>query len=96
LFQGAEVVNLTWTMALRLQLMPEALCTLCECSAPVRQQLQGELAALAAGLPLEGPLSPGQAGLVVLGSGFRVHYLLEQEHRLLRLTEVTAPTSPWG
>jgi len=80
-------------MALRLQLAPPALRTLDECPAPVRQQLQGELAALAAGLPLEGPLLPEEVGLVVLGSGFRVHYLLEQEHRLLRLTDVMAPAS---
>ncbi|NTX02661.1 hypothetical protein HUA74_06760 [Myxococcus sp. CA051A] len=80
-------------MALRLQLSPPALRTLDRCPAPVRQKLQGELAELAAGLPLEGPLLPEEVGLVVLGSGFRVHYLLEQEHRLLRLTDVMAPTS---
>ncbi|WP_338863059.1 hypothetical protein [Myxococcus stipitatus] len=80
-------------MALRLQLAPPALRTLARCPNPVRQRLQGELAALAAGLPLEGPLAPEQVGLVVLGSGFRVHYLLEEEHRLLRLTDVMAPVS---
>lgn len=93
LIRAPGVVTLSRTMALRLQLSPPALRTLDRCPAPVRQKLQGELAELAAGLPLEGPLLPEEVGLVVLGSGFRVHYLLEQEHRLLRLTDVMAPTS---
>ncbi|MCP3104758.1 hypothetical protein LZ198_38425 [Myxococcus sp. K15C18031901] len=80
-------------MALRLQLSPPALRTLDDCPAPVRQQLQAELAALAAGLRLDGPLAPEQAGLVVLTSGFQVRYRLEQEHGLLRLTDVMAPAA---
>jgi hypothetical protein len=78
-------------MALRLQLAPRALRTLCGCPTPVREQLQSELGALVAGLPLEGPLAPGRAGLVVLGSGFRVRYRLELDHRLLRLTHMQPP-----
>ncbi|WP_223757853.1 hypothetical protein [Myxococcus sp. RHSTA-1-4] len=78
-------------MALRLQLAPRALRTLCGCSSAVRVQVQYELGALAAGLPLEGPLVPERAGLVVLDSGFRVRYRLEPDHGLLRLTHVEAP-----
>lgn len=80
-------------MALRLQLAPRAVRTLCGCSAAVREQVQYELGALIAGLPLDGPLGPGQAGLVVLDCGFRVRYLLERDHGLLRLTHVQAPSA---
>lgn len=80
-------------MALRLQLAPRALRTLCGCSSSLRERLQCELGALAAGLPLEGRLDPGRAGLVVLDSGFRVRYRLELGHGLLRLTHVQAPSS---
>ena len=78
-------------MALRLQLEPRALRTLCGCPSAVREQLQSELGALAAGLPLDGPLVTGRAGLVVLDSGFRVRYHLELSHRLLRLTHMQPP-----
>ncbi|MFP2932584.1 hypothetical protein ACLESO_47045 [Pyxidicoccus sp. 3LG] len=78
-------------MALRLQLAPRAVRTLCGCPPPVREQLQCELGALAAGLPLDGPLVLGRAGLVVLDSGFRVRYHLDAGHGLLRLTHVQAP-----
>ncbi len=78
-------------MALRLQLAPRALRTLAGGPAAPREQLQYELGALAAGLPLEGPLVPGQAGLVVLSSGFRVRYWLEVGHGLVRLTHLLAP-----
>ncbi len=80
-------------MALRLQLAPRALRTLCGCSSAMRVRVQYELGALAAGLPLDGPLGPGSAGLVVLDSGFRVRYRLEPDHGLLRLTHVQAPQS---
>ncbi|GHG79205.1 hypothetical protein GCM10012319_30750 [Comamonas sp. KCTC 72670] len=85
------------TMALRLQLAPRALRTLADCSTPVRQKLQCELGALAAGLPLDGPLMPDQDGSVVLDSGFRVRYELDLGRGLLRLTHVAAPSSslPW-
>jgi hypothetical protein len=78
-------------MALRLQLAPRALRTLTGCPASVRERLQYELGALAAGLPLEGPPGPERAELVVLASGFRVRYWLELHHGLLRLTHVLAP-----
>jgi hypothetical protein len=78
-------------MALRLQLAPRALRTLCGCPSSVRERLQSELGALAAGLPLDAPLVSGCAGLVVLDSGFRVRYRLEQGHGLLRLTHMQPP-----
>jgi hypothetical protein len=78
-------------MALRLQLAPRALRTLCGCPSSMRERLQSELGALVAGLPLDGPLVPGGTGLVVLDSGFRVRYRLELAHRLLLLTHVAAP-----
>jgi hypothetical protein len=78
-------------MALRLQLAPRALRTLAGCPAAVRERLQYELGALAAGLPLEGPPGPERAGLVVLASGFRVRYWLELGHGLVRLTHLLAP-----
>ena len=80
-------------MALRLQLAPRALRTLCGCSSAMRERLQCELGALAAGLPLGAPLDPEHAGLVVLDSGFRVRYRLELGHGLLRLTHVQPPYS---
>lgn len=82
------------TMALRLQLAPRALRTLAGCSTPVREKLQCELGALAAGLPLDGPLVSDQGGLVVLDSGFRVRYQLDLGRGLLRLTHVAAPSLP--
>ncbi|MCP3139969.1 hypothetical protein [Pyxidicoccus xibeiensis] len=78
-------------MALRLQLAPRALRTLSGCPSSMREQVQCELGALAAGLPLDGPLVLGQSGLVVLDSGFRVRYHLDPGHGLLRLTHVQAP-----
>jgi hypothetical protein len=78
-------------MALRFQLAPRALRTLAGCPTAVREQLQYELGALAAGLPLEGPPGPERAELVVLASGFRVRYWLELRHGLLRLTHLLAP-----
>jgi hypothetical protein len=78
-------------MALRLQLAPRALRTLCGCPSSVRERLQCELGALVAGLPLDGPLVSERAGLVVLDSGFRVRYRLEPGHGLLRLTHMQAP-----
>ncbi len=82
------------TMALRLQLAPRALRTLAGCSTPVREKLQCELGALAAGLPLDGPLMQDHGGLVVLDSGFRVRYLLDLGRGLLRLTHLAAPVAP--
>ncbi|AEI64186.1 hypothetical protein LILAB_11375 [Corallococcus macrosporus] len=82
------------TMALRLQLAPRALRTLAGCPTPVREKLQCELGALAAGLPLDGPLRSDQGGLVVLDSGFRVRYQLDLGRGLLRLTHVAAPALP--
>jgi alkanesulfonate monooxygenase SsuD/methylene tetrahydromethanopterin reductase-like flavin-dependent oxidoreductase (luciferase family) len=79
-------------MALRLQLAPQALRILSGCPSTVRERLQAELGALAAGLPLDGPPVPGGAGLVVLDSGFRVRYRLERSHRLLLLTHMQAPS----
>lgn len=78
-------------MALRLQLAPRALRTLTGCPSALREQLQYELGALTAGLPLEGPPVHGKAGLVVLSSGFRVRYWLERGHGLVRLTHLLAP-----
>ncbi|WIG93648.1 hypothetical protein KGD87_24080 [Myxococcus sp. SDU36] len=82
------------TMALRLQLAPRALRTLAGCPTPVREQLQCELGALVAGLPLDGPLRSDQGGVVVLDSGFRVRYRLDLGRSLLRLTHVAAPALP--
>ncbi len=78
-------------MALRLQLAPQALRILSGCPSAIRQRLQSELGALAAGLPLDGPPVPEGAGMVVLDSGFRVRYRLERRHRLLLLTHMQAP-----
>ncbi|MCY1018915.1 hypothetical protein [Pyxidicoccus sp. MSG2] len=83
-------------MAFRLQLEPRALRTLRGCPSAVRERLQSELGALVAGLPLEGPPVTVRAGLVVLDSGFRVHYHLESGHGLVRLTHMQPPPGQAG
>lgn len=82
------------TMALRLQLAPQAVHALTCCPAPVRERVQCELGALAAAEPAERRASTART--VVLHSGFHVRYHLDAPHGLLHLLDLWAPKDARG
>jgi hypothetical protein len=81
------------TMALRLHLSSQAVHTLSQCSAAVRERLQCELGALTMVQPGE---RRAPAGTLVLHSGFHVRYQLDAHRGLLHLLDVWAPEDAPG
>jgi hypothetical protein len=82
------------TMALRLQLAPEAVRVLSGCQPALRERLLHELGAIFTGSLLDaGCQGPGAdtSGACALPSGFHVRYALDGKQGLLHLLELQCP-----
>jgi hypothetical protein len=88
------VLSLSWAMAFRLQLLPQAVQVLSTCEAAVRERVLYELGAIFSG-PLLGTRRQASAtpsvGACLLPSGFHVNYAVDWQHGLLHLLELRRP-----